>query len=143
MIINLTPHPLHIFPAQTPDRIASGSVEPLRVIPPSQDYPPARLGQVVLRTDFIDDMIPVDQVAFGPSTGQVSQLPASVPGTWYVVSLVVGLAATHRTDLLVPHEYVRDLDGSIIGSRRLARPSRQAPVIEAAETNLSRLPVAA
>jgi hypothetical protein len=30
MIVNLTPHPLHIYPPDTPDRIAAGSVTPLR-----------------------------------------------------------------------------------------------------------------
>ncbi|MFV2102121.1 hypothetical protein [Micromonospora sp. LOL_024] len=40
------------------------------------------------------------------------------------MSLVVGLAASDREDLLVCHDTVRDLDGSIIGVRTLARPHR-------------------
>lgn len=123
MIVNLTPHPLHIYPPDTPDRIALGSVAALRVLPPSAQYPPARLGHQVLGEQRIDDDIPVARVAFGPREGQVSDLPEPRAGTWYVVSLVVGLAAAHRDDLLVLHEYVRDLDGHVIGSRMLARPS--------------------
>lgn len=65
--------------------------------------------------------MPVERVAFGPGDGTIP-LPEPATGTWYVVSLVVGLAATDRRDLLVPHDYVRDLDGVIIGSRKLARP---------------------
>jgi hypothetical protein len=51
-------------------------------------------------------------------------VPEPAPGTCFVVSLVVGLAAAHRTDLLVAHAYVRDLDGCIIGSGKLVRPAR-------------------
>ncbi|WP_272945107.1 hypothetical protein [Salinispora pacifica] len=40
------------------------------------------------------------------------------------MSLVVGLAGHDRDDLLVWHDTVRDLDGSIIGARKLARPHR-------------------
>jgi hypothetical protein len=126
MIVNLTPHPMHIYPADTPERIAPGSVSPIRVIAPSTQYPPARLGQRVIGEDgSIEDGITVDLVAFGPSNGQVT-LPEPREGIWYLVALVVGLAAAHRADLLVPHEYVRDLDGCIIGSRKLARPATAA-----------------
>jgi hypothetical protein len=123
MIVNLTPHPLHIYPPDTPDRIAADSVTPLRVLPPSAQYQPARLGHQVIGAQRIDDAIPVVLVAFGPADGRVSDLPQPRPNTWYVVSLVVGIAAAHRTDLLVVHEYVRDLDGHVIGSRMLARPA--------------------
>lgn len=123
MIVNLTPHPLHIYPPDTPDRIAAGSVTPLRALPPSAQYQPARLGHQVIGAEHIDDAIPVVLVAFGPGDGRVSDLPQPRPNTWYVVSLVVGLAAAHRADLLVVHEYVRDLDGHVIGSRMLARPA--------------------
>lgn len=126
MIVNLTPHPLHLYPPGTPDRIAVGSVAPLQVLPPSAQHPPARLGHQVIGEQRIDDDIPVALVAFGPREGQVSDLPEPRIGTWYVVSLVVGLAAAHRDDLLVLHEYVRDLDGHVIGSRMLARPAAAA-----------------
>jgi hypothetical protein len=81
------------------------------------------LGQLVIGADNLGIGVPVERVAFGPDNG-VMVLPDPVPGTWFVVALVVGLAASHRSDLLVPHDYVRDVDGSIIGSRKLARPHR-------------------
>lgn len=138
MYVNLTPHPLHIYPLDTPDRIEPGSVAPKRIIPPSAAHPPARLGQTVLSTAFWHDGVVVDDVAFGPEAGHATALPDPVSGTWYIVSLVVGLAARDRDDLLVPHAYVRDLRGSIIGSRKLARPSRTA-----ASTTANRDPNAA
>jgi hypothetical protein len=75
----------------------------------------------VLGEEDLNIGVPVERVAFGPEDGQVS-LPEPVKSTWYLVSLVVGLAAARRRDLLVPHDYVRDLGGSIVGSRKLARP---------------------
>ena len=55
MIVNLTPHPLQIYPSGTPDRIAAGAVTPLRVLPPAQQFPPARLGHQVVDLGYIDD----------------------------------------------------------------------------------------
>ncbi|GAA0908635.1 hypothetical protein [Virgisporangium aurantiacum] len=124
MYVNLTPHPLHIYPLDTPDRIEPGSVAAARIIPPSSAHPPARLGQTVLDSCFRHDGIVVEDVAFGPEAGHTAALPDPVAGTWYIESLVVGLSASTRDDLLVPHAYVRDLEGSIIGPRKLARPSR-------------------
>lgn len=121
MLINLTRQPLHIYPPGTPDRIEPGSVEALLVIPLSIALPPARLGRIVLGPDSVLDAVPVDLVLFG-ATGTATGLPAPVVATNYVVSLVVGLAHPQRDDLLVPHEHVRDLDGHVIGSRKLARP---------------------
>ena len=124
MIVNLTPHPVHIYPSDTPDRIEPGSVTTLRVIEPSAQHQPVRLGQHVVGDDDLDLGIPVERVAFGSSNNGVTTLPPTVEGTYYLVSLVVGLAASDRNDLLVPHDTVRDISGSIIGSRKLARPSR-------------------
>jgi len=70
------------------------------------------------------DGIVVDDVAFGADTGQADWLPEPQDGVWYLVSLPVGLAATHRTDLLVVHEPVRAMSGSALGCRKLARPAR-------------------
>ena len=125
MLVNLTPHPLNIYPPNTPDRIAPGSVAPTLVIPPLPAQPAARLGHTVVGTSFVHNGVVVEDVAFGPEAGKTTRLPDPLPGTWYIVPLVVGLAATHRDDLLVPHDYVRDLSGSIIGSRKLARPTRR------------------
>ncbi|MEU8332166.1 hypothetical protein [Micromonospora sp. NPDC048839] len=123
-IVNLTPHPVHVFPSGTPDRIDPGSVTPLRVIAPSSQHQTVRLGQRVIGPDELDFGVPVARVAFGVADGGVPPLPPPVKGTYFLVSLVVGLAAYNRDDVLVCHDTVRDLDGSIIGVRALARPHR-------------------
>ncbi|MEO3780484.1 hypothetical protein ABGB16_27455 [Micromonospora sp. B11E3] len=123
MIVNLTPHPVRIWPEDTPDRIDPDSVTPLRVIPPSTQQP-ARLGERVVGPDDLDLGVPVERVAFGAAQHSTPSLPPPVEGTYYLVSLVVGLAAYDRDDLLVCHATVRNLDGSVIGARKLARPHR-------------------
>lgn len=127
MFVNLTPHPITIYPADTPDRIEPGTVTPTRIVPPSATHPPARLGQTNLETGFSYDGVAIEDVAFGPDAALTPTIPDPVAGTWYIVALVVAIAARDRDDLLVPHAYVRDLDGSIIGSRRLGRPTRVPP----------------
>jgi hypothetical protein len=126
VIVNLTPHPLHLYAPDTPDRIAAGDVRPLHVLPPSREHQPARLGHQVIGEEHLDEIIPVVRVAFGLHDGQVTDLPDPRIGVWYVVSLVVGLAAAHRDDLLVLHDYVRDLQGRIVGCRTLGRPTATA-----------------
>ncbi|MDG4803656.1 hypothetical protein [Micromonospora sp. WMMD980] len=123
-IVNLTPHPVRVFPEDTPDRIEPGSVTPLRVVPTSTAHQPARLGQHVLGPEHLDLDVPVERVAYGAAHHDFPPLPPPLPGTYYLVSLVVGLAATSREDLLVCHDTVRDLNGCIIGVRKLARPHR-------------------
>ncbi|WP_430788182.1 hypothetical protein [Actinoplanes sp. G11-F43] len=126
MLVNLTPHPLRFFPAGTPDHIDEGSVAPRLVLAPSAQHRPARLGQQTTGESVtVVDGITVDVITFG-DTATSPQLPPPHDGTWYVVSLAVGLAANHRDDLLVLHEYVRDPNGRIVGARKLGRPGRPA-----------------
>lgn len=116
MLVNLTPHPLHIYPRDTPDRIERGSVEPGMVIPPSDIV--ARIGQVELGTVYLNGCdLPVEYVEYHHVVG----LPDPQPDTWYVVSLALALAHD-RADLLVIYREVRDMDGATIGCRQLARP---------------------
>ncbi|MDG4795056.1 hypothetical protein [Micromonospora sp. WMMD1082] len=77
--------------------------------------------------DDLDIGVPVERVAFGAADHSGPPLPPPAADTYYLVSLVVGLAADDRDDLLVCHRTVRDLDGSIIGVRMLARPHRGNP----------------
>lgn len=125
-LVNLTPHPMNIYPLDTPERIRWGTVTPIAVIHPSTDHEPARLGQRPLATEDIGIGFPVHRVAFGPYPGQPNLLPRPVPGTWYIVSTLVALAHPHRPDLLVPFGTIRDLDGNVIGSTGFARPATKA-----------------
>ena len=128
MIVNLTPHTMHIFPAGTPDQIEPGAVTPTHIIPPTPCHEAVRLGHHVTAQATLDvDGIVVDDVVFGAGTAHADWLPDPAHGIWYLVSLPVGLAATGRSDLLVVHEPVRDPGGHALGCRKLARPARTQP----------------
>lgn len=129
-IVNLTPHPVHIFAADCPDRIAPGSYAPIAVIPPAGDLPPARLGAEWLGRAAggltVDGTnIPVDIIKHTTST----VLPEKCDGIWFLVSLVVALANPNRADLVVPNEAVRDLTGSVLGCRTLAITVKSTRVV--------------
>ncbi|MFC7276246.1 hypothetical protein ACFQS1_19815 [Paractinoplanes rhizophilus] len=133
MIINLTPHPLHFYPNDCPDRIERGQVEPEFTVGPSGKV--ARLAQESLGTGFTEafDMegtspaqsltaTAVEYVDYGSVYGLPPFDGCAPPRTFYVVPLVVALAARDRPDLLVPYRDVRNMQGSVIGCRQLARP---------------------
>ncbi|MEU8157982.1 hypothetical protein AB0B94_30385 [Micromonospora sp. NPDC048986] len=123
ILINLTPHPMHIYGPDCPDRIEPGSVEPIAVIPVEPEECRTRLGTVDLGRaeggiNYGAANIPVYIVRHGNTTN----LPERRPGVWYFVALVVALANPQRHDLLVAYEAVRNLDGAMIGCRSLALP---------------------
>ena len=128
MIINLTPHPIHLYRPDAPDCVDPAEWAPTLTIPVG-DLPPARLGVIDLGTNSVSggDGIPVEYVEYGRL---INALPAKEPEasrtTWYVVSLAVALLLTYgpenRDDLLVPYREVRNLDGTVVGCRLLARP---------------------
>lgn len=132
MIVNLTPHPIRIYPPDAPDRLDPAEWTPTHELPVSTDLPPARIGEQTLGTASYVSGVPIEYVEYAPHGGTVHPLPpvqADDRGTvqvFYAVSLVVGLVLTYsghnRPDLLVPYREVRNLDGTIIGCRQLARP---------------------
>lgn len=130
-LINLTPHPIHVYHTNTPDRIdPDGEYEPLYVLKPSGTI--ARLG--VHEVDHIavhypDGDLRVSYIDYGGAVG----LPALDEAAWddddddrprvhYVVSLVVALASRGRSDLLSPYREIRNMSGQVIGCRAFARP---------------------
>lgn len=118
---NLTPHPIRLYSPETPDRIDPADHEPHRVIDRSTDHLPARLAE-----HLVEDGPNLERAAIGwVEYGDLTQpLPTPEDGTWYIVPLVVALALARdeRGDLLVPYREVRNLDGTVIGCRMLARP---------------------
>jgi ADP-ribose pyrophosphatase len=124
MLINLCPHAMHIYPANTPDRIEAGTVTPEFVIYPATGRAAARLGQTNLGPGHTDARI---LALSGITTTRVAfhaeALPEPATDTWYIVSTPVAQAHPDRTDLLVPYGHVRDLHGNVIGSRGFARPT--------------------
>lgn len=132
MLVNLTPHPIRIYPPDAPDRIDPADWSPTREIPASADVPAARIGEISLGTASYVDGVPIEYIEYASHGGTVHPIPAEQrdsrgnPTVFYVVSLVVGLLLTYsehnRSDLLVPYREVRNLDGTVIGCRQLARP---------------------
>ena len=103
-IVNMTPHPIMIVTqaGQLVKRVETA-------------------GQIRLASQTVAgkpiDGVPTTTTIFGEPVG----LPASAPGTYYIVSQLVKSALPNRTDLLVPAEVVRDSSGNIIGCRSLGR----------------------
>lgn len=105
MIINKTPHPVHIVDdAGCVVHTFPVSGEPIRLAATTQ-----HAGQI--------DGVPVSQTVFGKPEG----LPEQSSGTYYIVSQLVKSALPSRTDLLVPAEVVRDSNGNILGCRSLGQ----------------------
>jgi hypothetical protein len=124
-LVNCTPHPIRIFAADAPDRVAPEDVDRWTVhLIPAADGPPARIGQIELGSTVFFDDVPVEYVEYRYVTG----LRAPVDGTFYIVSLPLALRLTYdggpagRGDLLVPYREVRNLAGTVVGCRTLARP---------------------
>lgn len=123
MLINLTPHPIRIYPYGTPDRIDAGDYEPEMVLEPVDQ--PARIGEIYLHTQTMPHCpTRVAHIEFRATTGlpPFDGDPRDIR-TWYVVSLPLALAqAGKRPDLLAPHLEVRNMEGTVIGCRELALP---------------------
>lgn len=123
MIINLTPHPIRIYGFDVPDRIDPAEHQPSWVIEPSGTV--ARIGEIDLGTQYLRYCdVPVEYVEYRHVNGlpAPSRVEAGNYDTWYVVSLALALAAADRGDLLVPYREIRNLDGTMVGCRLLARP---------------------
>lgn len=122
-IINLTPHPVRIYGEDTPDRVDNPDDGVLLTLPPSGQF--ARLSEAVTGADTVVTeegvKIPVSIVSYA----EVEGLPDPQQGVAYVAPLMTALAATGRDDLLVPYEQVRNLEGTVVGCRRLGRVQTQ------------------
>ncbi len=118
-VVNLTPHPIHIYAPDTPDMITDQHI-PLRTIPASGQL--ARIATSrsrggTLRVDGVD--VPVTSARYGTVEG----LPEPVPGTLYLVSLPVAteMRRSGREDLIVVDRLVRNGEGTVVGCRAFGR----------------------
>lgn len=98
-LINLTPHAINL---------------PDRTVPPSGTV--ARCAEVTTSVGNIDGIELISR-----SYGEVTDLPAPQPETYYIVSALVRAALPERADLLSPGDVIRDADGKIIGAKNLIR----------------------
>lgn len=102
-IVNLTPHDINIV-------TENGNIN----IPTSGII--ARCSVNRETVDFING-IPINRTVFG----KVENLPEPQENTIYIVSSLVGQAASDRTDVFIPDDVVRDEQGKIIGCKALAK----------------------
>ena len=102
-IINKTPHPINIV--DTDNSI-------LKIFKP--DNLILRLSVSTEDAGYIDG-IKLTKTVFGEPIG----LPEYKHGVFYIVSQIVKSALPYRTDLLVPAEVVRDINGNIVGCKSL------------------------
>lgn len=105
VIVNMTPHPVHIVDEKN---------NVIKTSPKSETM--IRLSQTTESCGSIDG-IPTSRTVFGSATN----LPEFSDGIFYIVSQLVKSALADRTDLLVPAEVVRDEAGNIIGCKSLGR----------------------
>lgn len=101
MVINKTPHPIHILEKGT-KRIVNSYPKTDGMI---------RLKMETKTMGMLADGTPLTKTVFGDPEG----LPEYKEGTFYIVSQLVKTALPERQDLLVPAEVVRDQQGNIIG----------------------------
>src|SRR5690348_14086203 len=103
MIINLTPHAVDIYRADSPGVVDPQRHRPITSIKPSGTV--ARLAEEVLSGQPAAGApdVPIVLVEYGHVIG----LPPAQPGVWYVVSLPLALALPARRDLLVSYRQVR------------------------------------
>lgn len=118
-LVNLTPHPITVFPPDTPELYpADGGPVPLAILVPSGVT--ARLSSVELEPPETVSVagvdVPVARVAYGPLEG----LPGPREGVRYVVSALTAVTSG-RPDLVVPHDLVRNERGTVVGCRRFGR----------------------
>jgi hypothetical protein len=127
-LINLTPHPIRIYSQEAPSKLADIDEGLLTIIPPSGEVArlaaedPRGVGYTNMSIRYDSVPIQVDRVVFTTVYG----LPAKREGVFLIVPLVTAIAEQSenpaRDDLLVPHEQVRNAEGTVVGCRTLAQP---------------------
>jgi hypothetical protein len=120
-LVNLTPHPIHVYADADPNQIDDATATVIFTISPATK--PARIAMI----DLGQDRNAYDEVS-GLSTwvewvqfGQCHDLPAPEQGTTFIVSLVVALAVPARADVVFPMSEVRNPAGTVVGCRGFGR----------------------
>ncbi|MDX3661279.1 hypothetical protein PV646_28575 [Streptomyces sp. ID05-26A] len=127
-LINLTPHPIRIYTPEAPSTVTDIDDGLVTIIPPSglvarlANADPKGVAFTTRYLPFGEAQIQVERVVFTTVFG----LPAKREDVYLIVPLVTALAEQSenpaRDDLLVPHEQVRNAEGTVVGCRTLAQP---------------------
>ena len=106
-IINQTGHDINVY-----DR----AVNHLRDFPAAGEEVPRCNEEQEINQEYINNFPVTWQFL-----GDVVNLPDEQPGTFYIVSRMVALAAPERRDLLIPGPLIKEKDGEVIGCKGLTR----------------------
>ncbi len=115
-VVNLTPHPIHVYAPDTPDTV-TGEHRPILTIPTS-----GAVARIEATRSAATDTITVDGVdvpVVVSAYGNVLGLPLQQPDVWCLVALPVAteLRLSSRDDLLVVDRAVRNTEGTVVGCR--------------------------
>ena len=117
-LVNLTPHYIDIVDEEGHiiDRLEPTN-SPLRLEEKKTKVATLRVRQIrqPIDSDGTDAYIDYVEVPLYRRVLHTTYLPEKVEGRAYIVSLPVALMNTHRNDLFVPNDYVRDNNGRIVG----------------------------
>lgn len=119
MIVNLTPHPIHIYAPDTPD-VVGPEHKPLYTIQPSGTYARITTTRTPSGTITVGGWeVPLVETTYG----SVVDLPDPKPGVLYLVSLACATEMRHsgRDDLIVVDRLVRNSEGTVVGARGFSR----------------------
>ncbi|WP_276670587.1 hypothetical protein [Schaalia cardiffensis] len=128
-LVNLTPHPVLLETSNN-----DGELKRL-VLPPAEEVPRLVIasGQedpVLVRTESEDtEEITIPVVKGTRAIGIKPPLPAPQPGVLYVTSRALAEHLPERSDLVWPEDQIRDVNGSVIGARKLGRVGNKAPAL--------------
>ena len=110
-IINLTPHPINIINESNSLEIMSSGI----------------LVRCDEQTNYLFELeldnntsVPVYNTSL---KSNIDNLPCEESDVFYIVSIITAALFPNRKDFLVPHEYVRDNEGNIIGCKSFKRIS--------------------
>ena len=104
MLVNLTPHSINI--------ITSEGVE--TTLPKCEN--PPRLNEEVNHMDYTTEGVEIVTKQFDLDC----DLPPVKAGVYYIVPILIAQQIKYRDDLLVTDDPIRDVEGRIVGCRRLA-----------------------
>jgi len=121
MIVNLTPHPIHIYAPDAPD-VVGPEHKPLYTIPPCGTYARIATTRTPSGTITVGGWLEVPLVE--TIHGEIVDLPDPEPGVFYLVSLACATNAG-RDDLIVVDRPVRNAEGTVVGARGFGRVATQ------------------
>lgn len=115
MVINLTPHDVNIY-RSSDCYLQDGDLylredtdpQPLLVYPATNE--PARVTFVHEPSGMVDGIL-----VYRWAPHEITGLPDSKPGTYYIVSKMLAQACPEREDLIFPSTLVYDADERIVG----------------------------